>query len=183
MAASITSTIGGASSNSYLTVSTAQDKADERLGTLAWTTATTDQKTRALITAAGYLDQLSWIGDRASTTQSMAWPRNGVSCGEKVYTNLVIPPEVLEGQFDIAELLLGTPGAINASSSVVGELVPGIPNSSLRRAKLAVLELEFLPGGAPARKNVLTVLPYLQDLFGCLCLSVGSSSTMRIKRA
>ena len=183
MAATITSTIGGSSSNSYLDVSTATAKSDERLGTLNWTTATSDQRIRALITAAGYLDQLSWIGDRAATTQAMAWPRTGATCGEKIYTSTVIPPEVLEAQYDIAEMLLGTPGAINASSSVVGELVPGVPNSSLKRATLDVLELEFLPGGAPVRKNVLTILPHLSDLLGCLCLSVGSSSTIRVRRA
>lgn len=185
MAASIISTVGGASSNSYLTVSAAQDIADIRLGTLAWTTATTDQKTRALISACQLLGQLDWIGSRATTTQALPWPRTGAECGEKRYTASEIPDELLEGQFDLAEALLTTPDLVSGNSSALAELIPGIPNSSLKSARLDVISVDFQQGGAPTRKNALTVLPHLANLFGCLCLSRAHSATgnIRIRRA
>jgi hypothetical protein len=74
MSASITATVGSASANSYLTIAAADTIAATMLGTLAWTTATTDQKTRALITATRGLDTLDWIGYRATETQALDCP-------------------------------------------------------------------------------------------------------------
>ena len=79
MTVTVIATAGSSSANSYLTVAAADGLADDRLGTLAWATATTDNKGRALITATRYLDQLEWLGSRASTTQALAWPRSGAA--------------------------------------------------------------------------------------------------------
>ena len=72
MTVTVTATVGSSSANSYLTVAQADDLANDYLGTLAWSSATTDNKGRALIMATRYLDELQWIGTRASTTQSLA---------------------------------------------------------------------------------------------------------------
>lgn len=189
MAVTVDASVGGASANSYLTVADADAIADLRLGTLAWegATVTTDDKGRALIAATAYLDQLSWIGAKASTAQALLWPRSDVECGDKVYASNVIPSEVKAGTFDLANALLATPALLTPSPSGFNELIPGIPNANLKRATVDVLTVEFQsPGaGAPAARNALTMLPHLIDLFGCLCLSSarGSVGTIRTVRS
>ena len=81
MAISIDATAGGASANSYLTLSDAQDIIDgliEDDDVVAWASATTDQKNRALYTAAQRIDRERFLGAKATDTQALEWPRTGV---------------------------------------------------------------------------------------------------------
>ena len=81
MAISIDATVGGASANSYLTLSDANDIIDglvEDDDVTAWASATDDQKNRALYTAAQRIDRERFLGARATDTQSLQWPRTGV---------------------------------------------------------------------------------------------------------
>ena len=80
MAAVIDATVGGTTANSYLSIAAADTLTETMLGTLAWTSATSDQKTRALITGTRDLDKLTWIGSRTSETQALDWPRTDASC-------------------------------------------------------------------------------------------------------
>jgi len=97
--------------NSYLSVAEANGIAATMLGTLKWLdpATTTAQKENALIQATQQLDTLGWVGSRAATGQSLAWPRKDAKCGEKDYTSTVIPREVELATFDLAEALLGKP--------------------------------------------------------------------------
>ena len=166
---------GGSTNTSYISVEEGDSFAVQQLGTLKWSTATYDEKAKALISATRYLDQLQWIGSRATATQALAWPRIGAVCGEKSYGETVIPPEVKQGTFWLAELLLNDPNALAGNSSVGagGQLVPGINNADLKSARLDVMELVWRDAGsgAPVVVNALTALPMLVNLFGCLCLS------------
>lgn len=174
MAASINSTPGSATANSYLTISDASAIADTMLGTLAWTTATTDQRTRALISATNGLETLAWIGERTTTTQALSWPRTGAACGDKNYADDEIPREVELAAFDLAEALLSDPVLLRSSAGGGGELVPGVPNRDLSRLKLDVMEIEWRPDVATSgAKPVtpLTVLPHLASILGCLSTS------------
>jgi hypothetical protein len=81
MAITIDATIGGASANSYQTLAAAQTLIDgfvEDDDVVAWGTATTDQKNRALVSAAQRLDRERFLGARATDTQALQWPRTGV---------------------------------------------------------------------------------------------------------
>jgi hypothetical protein len=81
MAITIVATIGGASSNSYLTLADAQlivDGLVEDADVTAWGSATTDAKNRALYTATQRLDRERFLGARATDTQALQWPRSGV---------------------------------------------------------------------------------------------------------
>lgn len=187
MPTAIDATIGGAAANSYITVAEGTSYADDVLGTLNWTTASTDNRTRALLAATARLDELSWIGERAATTQSLAWPRSAAECGEHSYTTSEIPAPVKRACWELAELLLGDADAFSTVAQVTGELVPGIPNANLRSASLGngALDLEFKDGGgAPLYRNALNVLPSLVPLLGCLCTSAPASSvgTVRLVR-
>lgn len=81
MAITIDATIGGANANSYLTLAEADAIADglvEDSDVVAWSSATTDQKNRALYTAAVRLDRERYLGARVTNTQALQWPRTGV---------------------------------------------------------------------------------------------------------
>lgn len=175
---SIVATAGSSSANSYISVATASDFADDRLGTLNWTTASADDRAKALLTATARLDELQWVGSRATTTQALAWPRLEASCCEKSYDSETIPPEVEAACFDLAELLLGNATAFSTVAQVTGELVRGIPNANLSSASLGngALSLSFKNSTAPVYLNALNVLPSLRQLLGCLCLSKPASS-------
>jgi hypothetical protein len=178
--------VGDATCNSYITVAEGDAFLEGELGTLAWATATTDRKNRALIAATKYLDQLLWIGSKATTTQALLWPRSSAACGEKSYAITVIPPEVKYGTFLLAEALLDDPTVMSGNSPTIsGELITGIPNADLKRAKLDIMEVEFREAaGGSSRVNALSVLPILRDLFGCLCASTppGGVQGFRIVR-
>ena len=84
MAIVLVATPNAADANSYLTLNDAQDIIDglvESDDVVAWGTATTDQKNRALYTATQRLDRERYLGARATDTQALQWPRTGVRAG------------------------------------------------------------------------------------------------------
>jgi hypothetical protein len=174
----LVATVGAVDANSYITVAAADAIADDTIGTFTWlaVATTTADKERALITATRYLEQLQWIGTRATTTQRLSFPREGLVCGEKVYANDVIPDELAIATFDLAEAFLDNPAVLGAPSKLNGELIPGIPNASLRSARADVIAVEFKDTLAPANQNALSILPHLSSLLGCLCLSRPASA-------
>jgi len=185
MTVTVVATVGAANANSYLSVAAADDLADDYLGPLNWTAATTDNKGRALITATRYLDQLEWLGSRATTTQSLAWPRSGAECGEWSFEDDEIPAPIRQAAFDLAEALLGAPALLRGPGAGNAELIPGIPNASLKSARVDVISLEFRDGAVPNSQNALNVLPGLRQTLGCLCLStpIGGSRSIRVVRS
>ncbi len=81
MAIAINATVGAANANSYLTLTDVQSLIDgliEDDDVVEWASATTDQKNRALYTAAQRIDRERFLGARATDTQSLQWPRTGV---------------------------------------------------------------------------------------------------------
>jgi hypothetical protein len=172
MTVTITATAGSSSANSYLTVAAADALANDYLGTLAWSSATTDNKGRALIMSTRYLDQLSWVGTRASTTQALAWPRTDAECGEWSFTAAEIPDPIKAATFDLAEALLTTPTLLSTTGPGNAELIPGIPNASLKSARVDVIAVDFKDGAVPSSRNALNVVPSLRQTLGCLCTSV-----------
>lgn len=169
----LVATAGASNANSYLSVAGADSIADGMVGTLAWSTATSDNKIKALITATNGLETLGWIGTRATTTQALAWPRSDASCGDKSYGDDEIPREVELSTFDLANALLGDPTLLRSSSSKEA-LVSGIPNRDLKRIKLDVMEIEWntnVGNSTTEAVTPLTVLPHLATILGCLTTS------------
>ena len=81
MAITITATAGSATANSYLSLTDAQAIIDgliEDDDVTAWSSATTDQKNRALYTATVRIDRERFLGARSTDTQALQWPRTGV---------------------------------------------------------------------------------------------------------
>lgn len=182
MPVTVVATVGSAEANSYLSVAGGDTIANTMVTTLKWGVSSTDNKGRALITATRYLDQLEWIGSRATTTQSLNWPRKEAACGDKSYGDNQLPTEIQYAAFDLADALLNNPALLSGSNASLNELIPGIPNADLRSARVDVLSVDFKDtgSGGPTVKNVLTVLPHLVGILGCLTTSSLNTSVGRI---
>jgi hypothetical protein len=178
MPVTVVATAGASNANSYLSVAAADDLANLYLGTLNWATATTDNKGRALIMATRYLDELQYVGSKASTTQALLWPRSDAECGDWSFTSSEIPQPIKQAAFDLAEYLLGDSNVLSGTGAGSSELIPGIPNANLKRARVDVIDVEFNQAGQAEAKNALNVVPHLKQVLGCLCLS-GSNSSAR----
>ncbi len=95
-------TVGGASTNSYVTVSEANSYFADRSHADAWEDE--ENQAAALVTASQAIDwYVTWKGQRATGTQSMDWPRVGVL--DKVGTEYpldVIPQDVKTATYEMA---------------------------------------------------------------------------------
>jgi len=104
----IDATVGGASTNSYVTLAEANAYFADRAHSSAWEEE--ENQDQALITASRVIDwHVTWKGTRATGTQSMDWPRSGVY--DKVailYPEDVIPPDVKTAVFEMALASLGS---------------------------------------------------------------------------
>jgi len=132
MAISIVATVGAADANSYLTLADAQSLIDglvEDADVVVWASATTDQKNRALYTAAQRIDRERFLGARVNDTQAMQWPRSGVrkpdtyintyATGfpfrivEDFFTDTEIPDQLKKAQAVLAVYLNNNKEALN----------------------------------------------------------------------
>jgi len=71
----VVATVGGALSNAYLDTDPAQALLDGVPNTSAWTVASDDQKSVALVYATRLLDAVIYKGAKASVAQALSWPR------------------------------------------------------------------------------------------------------------
>ena len=118
--------------NSYLTLADAQSLIDglvEDADVVVWASATTDQKNRALYTAAQRIDRERFLGARVNDTQAMQWPRSGVrkpdtyintyATGfpfrivEDFFTDTEIPDQLKKAQAVLAVYLNNNKEALN----------------------------------------------------------------------
>ena len=124
MAVTIEATAGGASANSYITLSEANTFVEAMISSTdvaKWDTGTDDTRNRALAAAAQRLDRERFLGARATDTQSMQWPRTGVRkpdtyvntyatgfpfrISEDYFTDTEIPDQIKRAQIELAVYL------------------------------------------------------------------------------
>ena len=90
MAITLDATVGGANANTYIGLSDANSFIEGLVlsdDATAWDNSSTDNKNRALFTAAQRIDREKFLGARVSDTPALEWPRSGVRKPD-TYTNL-----------------------------------------------------------------------------------------------
>lgn len=75
MPSAIIATVGGTTSNSYVTLTDAGTYFGDRLNSETWTSATEAKRTISLLMAAKRLDAFPVTGRKVDTDQAMEWPR------------------------------------------------------------------------------------------------------------
>lgn len=128
-------TVSGASSNSYASVSEADAYFTLRLNTSEWTGATTGVKEAALAQACRTIDLEDFAGYKTITSQALKWPRVGIldSDGNSV-DSTTIATFVKNAQFELALRLL----KYDADTDLQRE--------QFERVRLGELEAVFRPG-------------------------------------
>lgn len=130
----------------------------------AWNAATADNRARALVTAAGWMDRaVTWSGEPSVDGQPLAWPREGATCnGEAVAGSPSVPDAVVYAEFELAGLILRDAAIAEGSGT----------GSNVRRAKAGSAEVEFFTPTIGSASD--TRLPQVaHDLVKCLFGSVG----------
>jgi hypothetical protein len=127
----------------------------------AWALLTTDVKQGLLIQATDYLHNAAvypWKGRPTTTTQSLAWPRTGVTetYGNPVATN-VVPDKVQQATADLALVANTTTLQPVAATAAAG----------VKRRKVDVLEIEYFQDAATSA-NPATLTAQTTAAFGLL---------------
>lgn len=149
-------TVGGASSNSYLTLAEADTYFDDRAIT-AWTgsTYTDDQKEAALIQATSWIDNtFQFIGEIDDTTQRLAWPRDAAYDKEGRLVGDTTHPEQVKNAVCEAALAYLVEGSLQATTKRGG---------LIKREKVGDLEVEYM-GGAAGATTYPQATAYLKGL-------------------
>ena len=112
-------TVGGANSDSYASVTEA-DTYHAAYGNTAWAAISTEAiKEAALRKAAQYLDIKVFVGVKVSSTQALEWPRYQVEIGGYCVSSATIPSDIKVAQME---------AALIASSE---SLTPNLSNGSV----------------------------------------------------
>jgi hypothetical protein len=137
----------------------------------AWRAQTDeDEKARAAVGATRYLNRLPWLGEKAAESQTLEWPRTGITDVDEAVT----PEKVLEAFYELA-------GLINAGEPI-GD-TPGFAAAEARRLKAGSVEIENFRSLAVQRYPQI-VLDLLRDyLSSGASLDGGSYATGTAKKS
>ena len=177
----IVTTIGGATSNSYIGGTDADQFFELHSSNAVWQGKTESERTIALLAAAVWLDTIDFAGtrcapatDSSALPQRRAWPRSDVSCDGVAYTCSVIPRQIIDAQCLIALNLLVNPDLITGTPGGGGTTQAGTYVSS---QKLGDLQVDYAayPGGESSTNDcvdcstpeVIAKLPWLKGLLSC----------------
>lgn len=191
----IIATLGGATSNSYVTGVTADQFAALQSWNDVWLGKTESERTIALLNSAKWLDTVDFAGTRCNPStdssalpQMRAWPRSGVSCDGVEATCSFIPQAILDAQILIAfnllvnpEMITGTPGG-GGSGAAEGTYVS--------EQTLGALSVKYAayPGDSGgdscvdcSTPEVIAKLPWLKSMLACWA-DVNTSSSKVLLR-
>ena len=125
--------------NSYVTVAEADSYFEDRIDAAAWSAATTDQKSQALVTATSLLDEMSWTGIAVSDTQALAFPRSGTYFDPRAGTEVVldnnVPRRITQAVSELAYHLLNNDGLLDDTGGVVNLKIGSISLETISNPK------------------------------------------------
>lgn len=109
MALTLDATVGGASSNSYVTLAEATTYFEARLNVTDWTGAASDDiRNRALAMATQRIDFEEYMGNRAAETQALKFPRSDLPLIDGVgWESTEIPIDIKTATYELAIYMLG----------------------------------------------------------------------------
>ena len=168
--ATLVATLAGSTSNSYITLETADQIADNLPGGDDWLELTEEERNLSLITATRWLDTLNYAGERCEDNQRLKWPRKDATCDGVTSDCEGIPYRIQEAETKLAILYTTEPGKFpggGGSGAAAGTYV--------KRQKLGSLEIEYDQYSGTSVTScdncndpaIITSFPWLRDLLGC----------------
>jgi hypothetical protein len=154
----IVETAGDPNANSYVSVAEADLYFDGRLGAIAWSGATADEKKQALVMGASRLQQLRYVGTATYEDQALLWPRQNVLDDDGfLVDDETVPEMVRHAQLELALYLL-------ANKDVDVYAPTGL--ESFKRVKTPAVEIELRDLPESVEDRVVTDLP--RNVYGLL---------------
>jgi hypothetical protein len=108
--------------NSYLTLAQASEIAGTRLFASAWTNATDDMRTKAILTATALLDRMRWQGRKLAPSQALEWPRVPERCPLGYPLAADIIPPIVTATVELALHLLST-GELGGGPAIMQQML------------------------------------------------------------
>ncbi len=175
MAATITATLKGETSNSYVTLAEANTYFETAPEESTWDDKSDDQKNRALISACRWIDTLNFLGDRCDNDQALKWPRNNYHVDNVELVCTAIPSNIKSAQYELARALANDTDAITGNKGTDG---------TYEEVKLGDIEVKYNTDsqGVGTINNVFDVYPWLQSYLGAYCLGGSASYQVRLVR-
>ena len=175
MAATIDSTIKGASANSYASLSDSNDYFDTSPDSSTWTNKSDDEKKRALISATRWIETLVFYGDRCDESQALKFPRTNYQVDGVELTCTLIPNNIKYAQYELARALANDTDAITGTTGKDG---------NFSEVKLGDIQVKYNTDsqGTGSVNNILDVYPWLQSYLGAYMLGGAGSFQLRAVR-
>jgi hypothetical protein len=137
-------------------------------GSTAWSEATADNRKRALITAADWMDRATrdiLSGTKTSSVQAREWPRTGATCNGTAVTDNTTPDQIAYAQFWLA-------GVVLSDSTLAAGTGTG---SNVKEAKAGSASVTFFSATSGTASD--TRLPITaMDLLKCYFSGAGIST-------
>lgn len=130
-------------------------------GAAAWSAAATNDKKRALVMAADWLDRATGpllSGSKTSSTQPREWPRDGASCNGEAVADGTTPDLIATAQFWLAGQLLLDPSLASGTGT----------GSNVKQAKAGSASVTFFQptiGGTTDTRLPITAMDYVKCFF------------------
>lgn len=172
----IDATVGGANSNSYVTLAEASAYFETRLYTTNWTNADDEDKKKALVQSTRRLDYEKFYGNRKTSTQALSFPRTGLGTLDGVELDDIISRQIKEATYELAIYMLD-----NDMSQ------PSVDDSNVKRKKEKVGSLEveteyhFDSGDNVSVMND-TLPPFVESLLDGIARNVSTSGMITVSR-
>lgn len=126
-----------ATANCYVTLTQAKAYFVDAIHGAAWDAANEQQKAQALVTATRILDRVRWVGDRASSSQALQWPRTGATDRNgTAILSTAVPTEVREATYELALALLES-NSLQSGTPAVTQISDGRTSVTFARASKA----------------------------------------------
>ncbi len=106
MSVTFDATVGGGSTNTYVSLEDADDYFAKRTGSGPWDSANTETRQKALMDVARRMDRIRWTGEKTSEAQALEWPRAGVYLFDALVLENAIPDRVQDAACELALWLL-----------------------------------------------------------------------------
>ena len=128
-----------------------------RLGADDWDAAGSTDKKKALVSAARWLDRMTWASTPTSTSQALAHPRASLTdCDGVAVLDTDVAPGIAEAQFELALVLLGDAAAQESSGT----------GSNVKKVEAGSAKVTFFSSSVGSNRD--TRLPQIaHDLVKC----------------
>jgi len=154
--ATIDATVGGANSNSYVTLVEADAYFADTLRAAIWEALYPGDKEVALIESATDIDMESYVGSKTDSDQALKFPRTDIWTDERVaYDSDAIPRAVKSAQCELAYIKLTDPDSLETDG------LSRYKSISLGQGEIAVTPRHGLDNHLPDK--VLRLLSHLKS--------------------